>query len=56
MSWLTLMPYFVLSAIGEESLNQLLSVDPGADPDHPKGGLSHGYNIYCVKKSSHSEQ
>ena len=41
---------------GEESLNKFSSPDPGPDPDHPRGGPSHGYNTSCVKTSSQSEQ
>ena len=33
---------------GEESLNKFLSPDP--DPDHLRGGPSHGYNTSCLKR------
>ena len=56
MSWRTLMAYFVISLDGEESLNKLLSSDQDPDPDHLRGGASNGYNTFCVKKSSQSEQ
>ena len=44
------MAYFVLSPSGEESLKTFLSPDP--DPDHLRGGPSHGYyNAFCLKQS-----
>ena len=43
----TLMAYFVQPPNSEESFNKFLS----PDPDHPKGGPSHGYNTSCVKKT-----
>ena len=50
------MSYFVVSPNGEKFLNKLLSPDPDWDPDHLRGGRSHGYNTSCVKESSKSEQ
>ena len=43
------MAYLVLSPDGEDSLNNLLS--PYPDPDHLRGGPSHGYNTSCVTKT-----
>ena len=45
------MEYFVLSRNGEEFLNKFLS----PDPDDLRRELSHGYNTYCVYKSSQSD-
>ena len=40
MSWRDLTAYLVLSRNGEDSFNELLSVDP--DPGHLRRGPSHG--------------
>ena len=45
-----LMAYSVVSPNGEESLNKFLS----PDPDHIRGGPSHGDDTSCIKKSSQS--
>ena len=45
----TLMAYFVLSRNGERSLNKFLSPVLDPDPDHLRGGPSHGHNTSCVK-------
>ena len=50
-SWRTLMEYFVLSRHGKESLSTFLSPDLDPDPDHLRGGPTHGENISCIKKS-----
>ena len=41
------MSYLVVYCNGEESFNIFLRTDP--DPDHLRGGPSHGYNVSCVK-------
>ena len=40
---------FVLSRNSEESFNELLTPDPGPDPDHLRGRTSHGHIPSCVK-------
>ena len=52
----TLMSYLVPSCNGEESFNKLWSPNQDPNPDHLRGGPSHGYTPSCVNKSSQSEQ
>ena len=49
MSWRTLLAYFVLSRNGEESFNKFSSPNLVPDPDHLRGGPSHG-DITDVEK------
>ena len=51
-SWRTVMAYFVISRNGEESFDAFSSPDPDPVLDFLRGGPSHGYNTFCVKKSS----
>ena len=44
----------VLSRTGEESFNKFLSPDLDTNPDHLRGGPSHGDNTSSLKKSSDS--
>ena len=48
--WRNLMGYFVPCPNGEVSFNKFLS----PDPDHLRGGPSHGYNTSCKNQLSWS--
>ena len=41
--------YFDVSRNRDESFNKFLSPDPDPNPDHLRGGPSHGDNTSCVK-------